>query len=87
MRSRLNTRDLKSGLKKLAKNQRIHPAFKQGLEKLYDYTSDEKGVRHSLVDRSKSEVDEATALFMRSACAAFVGYIINMTEAAPKASE
>lgn len=37
----------------------------------------EKGIRHPLLDNAKAEVDEADALFMIGACAAFVSYMIN----------
>jgi len=40
------------------------------------YTNDEKGIRHALVDEGTAKVDEADALFMLGACAAFVSYLI-----------
>jgi hypothetical protein len=59
----------KAGLK-------IHAGFKLGLEKMYGYTSDEKGVRHALIE-SESRVDEADAQFMFGACASFLSYLIS----------
>ena len=52
----------------------MHAALRQALEKLYGYTSDEKGVRHALLD--EATVDEADARFMMVACSAFVTYLI-----------
>lgn len=44
-------------------------------DKLYAYTSDEKGIRHALVlgDNEKIGIDEA--IFFLSACTAFVGFL------------
>lgn len=51
-----------------------HPALQQAFEKIYAYSSDEEGVRHSIKDGS-SEVGEAEARFMLIACSAFVNYL------------
>ena len=51
--------------------------MKSGFEKLYGYSSDEKGIRHALLDDPAAQVDETDALFMIGACAAFVSYLIN----------
>jgi hypothetical protein len=68
---------LSKALKKLEQKISIHPAMKNGFTSLYAYTSDEKGIRHALLDDSTAKVDEADALFMFGACAAFVSYLIN----------
>jgi hypothetical protein len=68
---------LSKALKKLELKILIHPAMKNGFTSLYAYTSDEKGIRHALLDDSAAKVDEADALFMFGACAAFVSYLIN----------
>ena len=47
----------------------------QGLEKLYGYTSDEQGVRHSLLDQGQSNVGQDEAVFMLGACASFASYL------------
>ena len=52
-----------------------HPALHQGLEKLYGYTSDEQGVRHSLLDQGQSNVGQDEAVFMLGACASFASYL------------
>ena len=53
----------------------IHGAFKQALLKLYGYTSDEGGIRHSLVE--STNIDESDARFMLVTCSAFVNYFIS----------
>jgi hypothetical protein len=68
---------LSKALKKLEQKISIHPAMKNGFTSLYAYTSDEKGIRHALLDDSTAKVDEADALFMFGACASFVSYLIN----------
>jgi hypothetical protein len=53
----------------------IHPALKEGLTKLYAYTSDESGLRHALLEEG-SNVDSTDALFMLVICSAFCNYLI-----------
>jgi hypothetical protein len=62
---------------KLEKSVRIHPALGKGFGSLYGFTSDEKGIRHALLDEPVAQVDEADALYMLGSCAAFVSYLIN----------
>jgi hypothetical protein len=64
-------------LSKLQKSVRIHPALAKGFDSLYGFTSDEKGIRHALIDEPVAEVDETDALYMLGSCAAFVSYLIN----------
>jgi len=68
---------LSKAFAKLEQKISIHPAMKKGFTSLYAYTSDEKGIRHALLDDSAAKVDETDALFMLGACAAFVSYLIN----------
>jgi len=68
---------LKDALNKLKETRPLHPAFQDALNKLYAYTSDEKGVRHALLESDQAKVDEADAIFMIGACASFVSYLIN----------
>ena len=54
-----------------------HEALKSAFDKLYGYTSDEKGVRHSLAfDKNAPNVSEDEALFMLGACASFAAYLV-----------
>lgn len=64
-------------LSKLGKSVRIHPALGKGFGSLYGFTSDEKGIRHALLDEPMAQVDETDALYMLGSCAAFVSYLIN----------
>ncbi len=52
-----------------------HRALEQGLGNLYGYTSDEQGVRHSLLDQGQSNVGQDEAVFMMGACASFASYL------------
>ncbi|WP_279100860.1 AbiJ-NTD4 domain-containing protein [Bartonella apis] len=70
---------LGSALNEIEKNYPLHPAFKKALSELYGFTSDENGIRHSLLDKSSAAVDEADALFMLGACASFVSYLLSRT--------
>lgn len=65
-----------SALKK--KDANLHKSLEQGLNKIYGYTSDEKGIRHALAfdGNDEADVDEADALFMFGACASFVSYLL-----------
>ncbi len=73
---------LDPALKRLAAKVRLHPALVAGFGKLYGYTSDEKGVRHALLDEPTSPVDETDALYMFGSCAAFVTYLVRKARAA-----
>ena len=53
----------------------LHGAFKSGIEKLYGYTSDADGIRHSLSDVT-TNVDLADAVFMFGACASFAAFLV-----------
>ena len=48
----------------------LHGAFKSGIEKLYGYSSDVDGIRHSLLEKN-AKVDVEDAVFMFGACASF----------------
>jgi hypothetical protein len=65
--------DLNRALQKLEERQPFHPAFKQSLEKLYAWTGDASGIRHSIKDTPN--VTKADAQFMLVACSAFVNYL------------
>jgi hypothetical protein len=59
----------------------VHKALADSFDKLYAYTSDEKGIRHALVfgDNEKVGLDEA--VFFLSACTAFVGFLSRKKDA------
>ena len=54
--------------------------MKKGFENIYGYTSDEKGVRHALLE-GKAQVDREDAVFMLGACASFVTYFVGKARA------
>jgi len=64
-------------LDKLQTSIRLNPALKKAFSALYGFTSDEKGIRHSLVFESESAVSERDAVFMFGACASFVSYLVS----------
>lgn len=55
---------------------KIHPDFKEALHKIYKYTSDEKGIRHALLEED-SNADSTDAKFMLVSCSAFTNYLIS----------
>jgi hypothetical protein len=63
------------GLMKKQKEISIHPALEQAFDKLYGYTSDEKGIRHSLFEVPDLKFEDAK--FMLVSCSAFVNYLIS----------
>lgn len=67
---------LAPALKALAAKAAVHEALKGGFSQIYGFTSDESGIRHALIEKGDANVDEADAMFMLGACAAFVSYLI-----------
>lgn len=51
----------------------VHPALEQAFSKLYGYTSDEDGIRHSLLD--EPDIGFEDAKFMLVSCSAFINYL------------
>ena len=60
---------------KLIKGQ-VPTALYDGMQKLYGYASDEKGVRHSLVEGENERLGQDEAIFAFSVCAAIVGFLV-----------
>ena len=69
-----NASTLAPALTSLEKSGHLHPALKEAFSKLYGYTSDEKGIRHSLLATETSAAGQDEALFMLGACASFASY-------------
>ena len=61
-------------LPELQKGLSLHPALTEAFSKLYGYTSDEGGIRHALMDDSRTVTFEE-AKFMLVACSAFINYV------------
>lgn len=70
---------LSDALKELERaGLKLHTAMRDGLAKLYAYTSDEKGIRHSLVDEDRLTSTEAR--FMLVTCSAFANFLIDKSQ-------
>lgn len=72
---------LAGALPSLQKLLKLHPALMEAVKKLYNYTSDEKGIRHALIDEGNKNVGQSEAIFMFGACASFVSYLITKSKA------
>ncbi len=57
----------------------LHPALREGFEKLYAFTSDESGIRHSLLD--EKQITQADARYMLVSCSAFSNYLVALKAA------
>jgi len=68
-------RSLGKALSKVERTGHMNGRLKAAFEKLYAYTNDERGIRHSRLNED-IQVDEADALFMFGACASFISYLI-----------
>ena len=66
---------LSKAVKSLVNEGGVHKALADAFDKLYAYTSDEKGIRHALVFGSNERVGLDEAIFFLSACTAFVGFL------------
>lgn len=64
---------LGDALQLLEKTDRLHPALKKGLSALYGYTSDEQGIRHSMLEEPILSATDAT--FFLVSCSAFINYL------------
>ena len=74
---------LGKALKKLeSKGIPQHTAFRNALDSLYGYTSDEGGIRHAGVDFKNAPAEDAR--FMLITCSAFANYLIEKWEKAQK---
>lgn len=68
--------DESSTLGQLVSKLDIHPALQEGLSKLYGWTSDESGIRHSK-KKKKFSTDKEEARYMLVTCSALINYIIS----------
>lgn len=69
-----DSQGLAGALKVLSEKVNIHGALKISFLNLYGYSSDEGGIRHSLLEQSKVTYDEAK--YMLVSCSAFLNYLI-----------
>jgi hypothetical protein len=71
--------EIVNGLKSSSKP--IHPALAQSLSSLYGFASDEKGIRHSLVDKAEGVVGEGEAPLLFGIGVFFAQYLVRMRSA------
>ena len=65
--------DLSDALKEMEKKKSLHAALKEGFIKLYGYTSNADGIRHSMMD--KPNLDAADAQYFLLSCTSFINYL------------
>jgi len=65
-------------IKKLENETGLHPALKSAFSSLYGYTSDEGGIRHSLLENDNNDFHDAK--FMLVVCSAFINYVEGKAE-------
>lgn len=70
-----DTDTLTQALNSIDKRGPLHSNLKDGFKALYWYTSDEQGLRHSLLERERASVGMDEAVFMLGACASFASYL------------
>ncbi len=61
-------------LRKVFEQFPVHPALRDGFEKLYAYTSDAEGIRHALMQ--ESNLTQEDARYMLVSCSAFANYLL-----------
>jgi hypothetical protein len=61
-------------LKRLEQTISIHGALRDGFMKIYGWTSDAEGIRHSLMEEPNLNCEDAK--FMAVTCSAFVNYLV-----------
>ena len=64
-----------------------HSALNEAFRKLYGYTSDEQGIRYSLLEKNAPDVGLDEAMFMFGACASFAAYLVNKHREAEKGGD
>jgi hypothetical protein len=64
---------LEDALKVLEKEQKLHKALRDGFGKLYAYTNDANGIRHSLLE--DSNLTAADAEYFLLSCTSFINYL------------
>jgi len=70
-----SSKTLTRALDQVAKTTHMHSKLKEALQNLYWYSCDEEGVRHAYFEKG-DDVPEEVAVFMLTACAAFVSLLI-----------
>lgn len=74
------SKSLVDAIAKAEKNGIIFPpALKEGIKKIYGWTSDENGVRHALFDVD-TQVGDAEARFMIVMCSSLVNFLVVLSQ-------
>ncbi|SIT82097.1 hypothetical protein SAMN05421665_1385 [Yoonia rosea] len=63
-------------LKRIMESYSLHPALRDGFEKLYAYSSDANGIRHALMEEENLKLEDAK--YMLVACSAFSNYLVSI---------
>jgi len=66
-----------NALERISEKYPIHGALKSSLKSLYGYASDERGIRHSLLEEVSIGYEEAA--FMLVSCSAFASFLLAKT--------
>jgi hypothetical protein len=69
-----NKATLGKALAIIEKKHALHGSLKSAFDKLYGYTSDAAGIRHSLLD--ETDLKQEDAKFMLVTCTAFINYLV-----------
>lgn len=69
-----NKATLGRALQQIEQKWEIHKSLKNAFSALYGYTSDEGGIRHSLLENGK-EITFEDAKFMMVSCSSFINYL------------
>lgn len=64
---------LGDALKALEKSIKLHGSLKEGFLKLYGYTSDESGIRHSMLEEPNLGIEDAKYFLL--VCTSFINYL------------
>ena len=64
------------GMRELSKKFSLHGALAEGFIKLYGFSSDEDGVRHSSIQGTES-IDEETAFYFLGSCSSFITFLMH----------
>lgn len=64
---------LGDALKVIGDKIELHPSLKKGFECIYGYTSDEGGIRHSMLDEPDCSSEDA--IFILISCSCFINYL------------
>ncbi len=72
-----NTGGVSKPLRAVINELVVHPALRDGFEKLYAYTSDAGGIRHAIM-KDGAEPTQEDAKYMLVSCSAFANYLVSL---------